>query len=125
MSTPEKPRPTLDETLHRIDTVLAEPSSETAKTVDHPETPSSGRCSKTGLDWAPDGTKTVIHCKFPADPITGQCRFHSDLLLARGVRPRPEPRWPLVAAALAEFAETAPPVERPGWLARALHRIFA
>lgn len=146
MTTGEKPRPTLDETLHRIDTLLAEPSFEAAKTVDHPETPSSTRCNKTRLDWSTDGAKTVIYCKFPADPLTGRCRFHAEpkplrlqgQLVAAITDPGQSPpgfvqhhpwdvhqRWPLVTAALAEFAETSPPTKQPGLLARALHYLFA
>lgn len=132
----------LAKTLHCIDEVLASP--ELPPLAEPPiiteglmpgldvvvvETPA--RCSKTRLDWSANGVKTVIYCKFPADPATGLCRFHSAPAPAlgsymRGLHLELRPACRCVAEPVLEVRAvvTGPTVERPGWLERLLRRLF-
>ena len=158
MSTPEKPRPSLDDTLARIDQALAEPERE--------------RCATERVTRNPAGEVISVPCQMQALPGTYRCRFHTDKFgpdpkpgaylsgLKFDVRPQggvtengQVTPWPpylkpaLDEAARQSAAQLAATVERrnaahlpgapgptcpgcaadtarPGWLARALHRLF-
>lgn len=141
MSTPEKPRPSLDDTLHHIDTVLADDEDN--------------RCDITHIT-RDNGGFSSSRCPNQAVPGLHYCQAHTDRygvnakpgapaellpeleqkLLDAAIRDVTGPEEPPDFATINEQrAEVGlPPIPaplfapippaRPGWLARALHRLF-
>lgn len=119
MSTPE--RPSLADTIARIDAALAEPERE--------------RCAVERVTRNPAGEVSGVRCQMQALPGTYRCRFHTDQF-----GPDPKPGYPTAQPGLRSVAEAGaellgrerPPAQppavippmRPGWLARALNRLF-
>ena len=131
MSTPEKPRPSLDDTLARIDQALAEPEPPHRVVHIDPAQPS------TVFEAAVvrDGNTFTINqpgvYEMTWNPgATGESSV-VERALERASEPAPYPDWVtfekpghLSGAPGPTCPGCAADAARPGWLARALNRLF-
>lgn len=125
MSTPEKPRPSLDDTLARIEQALVEPVPN----------PPCLQCARQALLGEP---YCAAHKRIPREMIeelgpvtrdgnTFTINQSGVYQIGNTVPPHGKPR-PASAHLLGAPGPTCPgcaaDAARPGWLARALHRLF-